>query len=147
MRGLLMDANLAGHLAYLLRHLKQLDLLPVLEAEGVEWVTHRLLGIPASLDDRQLWNYCQDHGWVLFTENRNRFGEDSLEATIRECWQVGHLPVLTLGKKNRFESNHEYAELVAADLADFLFGLKHGEFRDRPRIYVPRKAKPEEHRG
>lgn len=44
------------------------------------------------------------------------------------------LPVLTLADKQRFERNAEYRQRVASDIADVLFGLKHGEYRDRNRI-------------
>ena len=84
MRGLLADVNLQGHLLFLKRTLTRIDLLPILTAMGVDWATHRTPGLPQELDDRRLWHYCQQEGWVLFTDNRNREDEDSLGATLED---------------------------------------------------------------
>jgi hypothetical protein len=47
-------------------------------------------------------------------------------------------PVLTLANKGRFEHSPDYAKRVATDVAELLFGIAQGEYRDQPRIYVPR---------
>jgi hypothetical protein len=75
---------------------------------------------------------------VLFTENRNDDGPNSLQATLVDSWRNGHLPVLTLASKGRFERDLVYAERVAADVAELLFGLAEGQYLDQQRIYVPR---------
>ncbi|HEV3137043.1 MAG TPA: hypothetical protein VGZ26_04050, partial [Pirellulales bacterium] len=95
------------------------------------------LHLPDELEDRILWNYCQEHGWVLFTDNRNKDGPNSLEATLAESWQSGNLPVLTLSNKKTFEYSDEYQDRVGKDIAELLFGLYDGEFRDLRRIFVP----------
>jgi hypothetical protein len=94
--------------------------------------------LPRDLDDRSVWNRCQQEGWVLLTENRNHDGPNSLQATLTDSWRIGHLPTLTLSNKVRLEHSREYAERVATDIAELLFGIAHGEYRDRDRIYVPR---------
>ncbi len=81
----------------------------------------------------------QAEGWVLFTENRNHDGPDALEATLLDSWHFGQLPVLTLANKARFESDRVYAEQVATDVAELLFGIEQEDYRDQPRIYVPRR--------
>jgi hypothetical protein len=138
MRGLLADVNVQGHLPYLRRLLESLDLWPVLAAIPVELATFPDLQIPRDVDDRSLWTRCQELGWVLFTENRNRDGTDSLDATLTDSWREGHLPVLTLANKAKFEHRRRYAERVATDIAELLFGLAQGDYRDQSRIYVPR---------
>ena len=95
------------------------------------------LGYAPETNDRELWRKCQAEGWMLFTDNRNRDDLDSLEATLNDSWTAGDLPVLTLGKKARFDDDREYAERVAKSIAEILFGAMQGELRDRPRIYVP----------
>lgn len=75
---------------------------------------------------------------MLFTENRNHDGPDSLQATLEDSWRMGQLPVLTLANKMRFEHDRKYAEQVATDLAEIMFGLSGQEYLDQPRIYVPR---------
>ena len=138
MRGLLADVNVERHARYLNQLLEHLSLWSVLAEFHLELVTFRDVGLPRDLLDRPLWNRCQDDGWVLFTENRNRDDEDSLEATLADSWHVGNLPVLTLSSKSAFEGRARYREQVATDVAEVLFGVIQGEYLDQPRIYVPR---------
>jgi hypothetical protein len=137
MRGLLADVNVQGHLRFLRQLLEHLDLWPVLDELQLEFVTLANLGLPQDLDDRSLWSHCQQGRWVLFTDNRNEEGSDSLAATLADSWSAGHLPVITLSSKIRFERQREYAERVATDLAEVLFGVVQGEYRGVPRLYVP----------
>jgi hypothetical protein len=138
MRGLLADVNVQGHLPYLKQLMESLGLWPVLAELKLELLTFRDLKLPPRLDDRSLWNYCQGEGWALFTENRNHDGPDSLHATLMDSWRVGYLPVLTLANKGKFDHSREYAQCVATDVAELLFGIEHGEYRDQRRIFVPR---------
>jgi hypothetical protein len=140
MRGLLADVNVQGHLPYLRQLMANLGLWPVLAALNLELATFRDLELPQGLDDRTLWNHCQEHEWTLFTENRNHDGPDSLQATLMDSWRTGHIPVLTLANKSKFDHSRAYAEQVAIDVAELLFGIEHGEYRDQPRIFVPRFA-------
>jgi hypothetical protein len=139
MQGLLADVNVEGHLPYLRRLLESRDLWMILVEFNVRLATFRDLQFPRDLDDRALWNRCQQDGWVLFTENRNDDGPDSLHATLSDSWRGGQLPVLTLSSKGTFERDPEYAARVADTVADLLFGIAGAEqFCDQPRIYVPR---------
>jgi hypothetical protein len=104
----------------------------------LDLVTFTHLKLPRNLDDRSLWKLCQQDSWVLLTENRNDDGPDSLHATLTGSWREGCLPVLTLANKAKLEHSREYAERVATDVAELLFGIAQGEYRDVPRIYVPR---------
>jgi len=143
MRGLLADVNVQGHLPYLRRMLEFNQLWDILADLKVSLATFRTLGLSPKIDDRSLWQLCQQDEWVLFTENRNLEDEDSLEATLVDSWQPGQLPVLTLASKPRFERSPEYASQVAVDIAELLFGIVQGEYRDRPRIYVPLTSPPQ----
>jgi len=138
MHGLLADVNVQGHLPYLRHLLEALDLWPIIEALSLRLVTFRDLQLARNYDDRSLWGRCQHDGWVLFTENRNHDGPDSLQATLTDSWQVGCLPVLTLSDEGRFEHDRPYADRVATDVADLLFGIaQEQQYRDQPRIWVP----------
>jgi hypothetical protein len=139
MRGLLADVNVQGHLPYLRNLLQALDLWTVLTELELRLVTFPELNLPRNLFDRPLWNRCQQDGWVLFTENRNHDGLDSLQATLEDTWTMGHLPVLTLSNKGRFEHDRAYAFRVATDVAEILFGIaQEQKYLDQPRIYLPR---------
>src|ERR1700674_2579790 len=74
--------------------MENLGLWPVLAELKLELMTFRHLELPPRLDDRSLWNSCQEQAWALFTENRNHDGPDSLHATLMDSWQGGHFPVL-----------------------------------------------------
>lgn len=144
LRGLLADVNVQGHLPYLRRLLEKLDLWSVLAELHLDLVTFPILQLPRDLDDRTLWNRCQQNGWVLFTDNRNHENENSLQATLADSWRVGHLPVVTLANKGKFDHSEEYAKRVASDVATLLFGICQEQYLDQPRIYVPFTASESE---
>jgi hypothetical protein len=137
MRGLLADINLQGHTDYLRRFIDSLGLGEVLNELQLTFATFKPLSLAPDLDDRTLWKYCQQEGWVLFTDNRNDDGLHSLESAISDLWKPGDLPVLTLASKQRFEREREYAFQVATDVTEVLFGVYYREYLDQPRIYVP----------
>lgn len=137
MPGLLADVNVQGHLPYLRRLMEGLELLEILEEIGLSLSIFPDVGLDRRIDDRSLWNYCQTIEWVLFTDNRNHEGDDSLETTIQDSWHEGHLPVLTLANKGRFENSETYALKVTEDVAEFLFTVFHDKIQNQPRIFVP----------
>lgn len=95
-------------------------------------------GLPLDIDDRSLWQFCQQQGWVLFTANRNAAGTDSLQQTLDDSWQPGCLPLITLANKIEFEHSADYRQRAAVDVAELLFGVAMGDYCDESRIYVPR---------
>jgi hypothetical protein len=137
MNGLLADVNVQGHLAYLRQRLENLGIWDLLAELNLRLVTFRELGISPGVDDRTLWNLCQEGSWVLFTEDR-RSGTNSLQATLLDSWRPGNLPVLTLGNKGDFENDPRYADRVATNVAEVLIDLatEQGNF-DTSRIYIP----------
>jgi len=138
MRGLLADVNVQGEVPYLIRLLRAMDLFWMFETLGLMFATFDDIGIPQEMDDRFLWNMCQSEGWLLLTDNRNRDGANSLGMTLADSWRNGQLPVVTISRKSRFAAEPDYAEHVAKEIADVLFGVVHGQSRDQPRIFVPR---------
>ena len=137
MRGLLADVNVAAHAEYMRGLMESLGLASVLDELDLALQTFSDLAIAPDADDRFLWNYCQENGWVFFTDNRNDDGADSLKATLDISWRPGCLPVVTLGSKARFEDDDAYHRHIAEDVAEILFGVYHGQYRSQPRIYVP----------
>jgi hypothetical protein len=138
MPGLLADVNVQGHLPYLRRLIEKLGVLDIVAGLGLTLATFPDLGLDRETDDRALWNYCQANEWVLFTENRNNEDENSLQPTIQDSWREGHLPVITLANKGRFENSEDYALRVAEEVVDVLIRVFHDAVRDQPRIFVPR---------
>ena len=110
MNGMLADVNIQGHLAYVRRLLVRSGLMPLMDDTNLRLVTFPELGLDRRIDDRPLWNVCQQRAWVLFTENRNQDGPNSLEATLADSWKVVCLPVVTLANKGKFENSPDYAQ-------------------------------------
>ena len=137
MPGLLADVNVQGHLPYLVRLIKEIGILDLLTDVDITFETFPDRGLDPHMKDRALWHYCQANELVLFTDNRNHEDEDSLNATIQDSWQEGHLPVLTLANKGKFEHRESYATKVANDVANLLFIALHEKVRNQPRIFVP----------
>jgi hypothetical protein len=137
LHGLLADVNVQGHLPYLRRLMEVQGLLEILTEMGIALVTFPDLGLDRGTDDRTLWHFCQANAWVLFTDNRNHEGENSLDATIQDSWREGHLPVLTLANKGKFENSAAYATRVAQDVAELLVAAFVDGSRNQPRIFVP----------
>jgi hypothetical protein len=135
MRGILADVNAQGHATYLLRLLEELELLPFLDS--LRFATLPDLGLPRDMNDRSLWSFCQTAEWVLLTQNRNQHDPDSLQATIADSWQAGMLPIVTLANGAKFLRSRIYAQRVAADIAELLYGIERGQYRDQPRVFVP----------
>lgn len=138
LHGMLADTNVQRHQQYVRALLEKQQLWPILTELRIEFLTFGEVGVSTDLDDRALWKLCQENGWLLFTDNRNRDGPDSLQATLDECWQTGDLPILTPANKAKFERDSSYAAQVAQEIAELLFGISDGQFRDQQRIYVPR---------
>lgn len=138
MPGLLADVNVQGHLPYLERLIDRLGLLEMIVGLGLSLARFPDLGLDRHVEDRELWHYCQANGWVLFTDNRNHEDENSLQATLEDSWQEGHLPVITLANKGRFENSEDYALKIAEEVADVLVNVFYDAVRDQPRIFVPR---------
>jgi hypothetical protein len=137
MPGLLADVNLQGHLPYLARLMKGQGLLEVLSELGVSLATFPDVGLDRGVDDRTLWHFCQSNEWMLFTDNRNHENENSLNAAIQDSWRDGHLPVLTLANKGKFENSEAYATKVARDVAELLSVASVDGIRNQSRIFVP----------
>ncbi|HEX5444709.1 MAG TPA: hypothetical protein VFW87_12795 [Pirellulales bacterium] len=130
--------NVQGHTHYIRRLLEGMGLWSLLMESNIQFITLAELRLPYNIDDATLWRRCQDDRWVLFTDNRNRENNTSLQAAISSMSRPGDLPVLTLSGKGKFERFAEYRQRVAIDIADLLLGILDGEFCDRDRIYVPR---------
>jgi hypothetical protein len=136
-RGLLAEINSQKHLFYLQVSIERQGLGQFLVDLGLQMETVRGLGIDPGLDDRSLWNFCQAEGWVLFTDDRNDDGPDSLQSTMNDSWRPGLLPILTPSRKQRLEFDRDYRDLVANHVAELLIDIASGDYRDQPRIYVP----------
>jgi hypothetical protein len=80
-------------------------------------------GLESDATDRSIWTLCQQHRLLLLTANRNRRGEDSLQAVLDDLNNPAALPVLTLSNANRALVDAVYRELCAYRIADIALEL------------------------
>ena len=140
MSGIVADHNIEGHVRRLVELLER-------SLFCAEWLSMKMavhtvvtLGFTFDVDDRSLWNYCQEHGIVIVTANRNSQGDDSLGVAILESGPES-LPVFTLADSERVLNDDRYAEAVAIELLEKL-----QDILNRPetilgsgRIFLPMK--------
>jgi hypothetical protein len=81
------------------------------------------VGLPAEASDAVVWHLCQQRQLLLITANRNKDGEDSLEATIRMANTPSSLPVFTLADANHFRQSKPYADRVAEKLLEYFLDI------------------------
>jgi hypothetical protein len=93
------------------------------------------LGLDTRTPDSVLWRLCQEQEIVLITGNRNKEGDDSLEATMERENTALSLPVLTIADPQRVAFDRAYAERAAIRVLDFLLDLEKN--RGAMRLYVP----------
>jgi hypothetical protein len=135
MRGILGDINAEGALT-------SLRLIWLSDAWRELWIgfnlkveSFRTLGLPLDAPDSLIWRTCQREQLVLITENRNKRGPESLEATIQNENQSDSLPVITIASTDRVLRDRLYAEKVSERLLDYLMRID--ELRGTGRIDVP----------
>jgi hypothetical protein len=134
-KGIVADVNIRGHVDFLFDLLTSDAWLEYWQALGIHYATFEDVGLDPEAADVEVWQVCQDRGYVLITSNRNRKGVDSLEATIRARNTSESLPVLTLADADRFRNDREYANDVVASLLERL--LEIDSFRGTGRLYLP----------
>jgi hypothetical protein len=135
MAKILSDHDVEGQLLVLLRIWASDEWRGLWEELDGSVSTFRGLGIPRELPDDQVWQFCQDHGYVLLTGNRNSTTPDSLEATIQARNRPESLPVFTIADADRVMLDRAYAEAVAVKVLDFLQDLEN--LRGTRRLFVP----------
>ncbi|MEM7538296.1 MAG: ACP S-malonyltransferase [Chloroflexota bacterium] len=106
-----------------------LDLVPM----QLLWFSH--VGLSGETPDEEVWQFCQDRGYLLLTGNRTTTdGEASLEMSIQRLFQDDSLPVLTIGNLKRINSNPAYCRACAIRLAEIVDDLDN--YRGTMRVYL-----------
>ncbi len=137
MNGILLDINIQGDFAHVLHLLAAQDLLAHWESGGFVVRTLADLGLAGNTPDRTIWNRCQADGLVLFTENRNNDGPDSLEQTIADSLTPDSLPVLTVSNRGRFRNDRRYALIVAEQFMETILDIDDGRLLGVGRLFLP----------
>lgn len=117
-------------------------IIGVLGAEGwLDMVDLRLTtftdaNLPFDSSDRAVWQFAQENGMILLTNNRNMDDEDSLEQTLRDENTPSSLPVITIANVGRL-SERSYRERCAFQILEVVLELDKN--LGRSRIYIPYK--------
>jgi hypothetical protein len=135
MRGIVADANIEGHVARMVDHIRATGWAEFWDYLGLVLETFANIGLTGSAPDSQVWLTCQRERLVLITANRNADGPDSLEATIRAENTLGSLPVLTISDIEELQHSADYAERVVARLIEYLIEID--LYRGAGRLYLP----------
>jgi hypothetical protein len=102
---------------------------------GLVLCTFEEVGLIPTSPDTEIWLRCQEKELVLVTDNRNRDGPDSLESAIQAYNTPTSLPVFTIGKLGRFQTNRTYADRVLRRFIDYLLDID--RVRGAGRLYLP----------
>ena len=132
---LVADVNIEGHVDRLVLECQTEEWRYLWAFLDVEILTFEGLGLPRNAPDRVLWTAAQSAGAVLLTANRNRKGQDSLEATIEAQNTLDALPVITLADPDRFRIDAEYRHEAVEAFPDYL--LEIDRYRGAGRLYIP----------
>ena len=144
--GLLMDNHVTGHVEYLIQLLNLDDTFREIWLQ-LKCPLLRLdeCGLQLSSPDDLIWDYCQREQVILVTANRNRTGSDSLGEAIASRNSPTCLPVLTLAKPARIETERTYALRTAAKLLQYVIDIE--SLRGVGRMYVPFSLQKLPHRA
>ncbi len=123
MKGLIADANIRGHVDYLVQRMQDKVWAEFWRALGLVLRHFEDVGLSVSANDVEVWNVCQAERLILITDNRNLDSQDSLEATIRRNNTSESLPVFTIADINEFRTNSAYVERVVEALYDYLLRI------------------------
>lgn len=98
------------------------------------FITMTEAGLADNTIDREIWRYCQRHGLILLTANRNQDDPDSLEQTLREENTPDSLPVITISDQQRI-AEQDYRERCIHALISIVFDLEN--YLGSARQYIP----------
>jgi hypothetical protein len=132
---ILADANISGHVDTLVARMQAEPWTGFWQGLGLAYRRFEEVGLIASSSDAEIWHRCQSDHLLLITDNRNRQGFDSLEATIRLWNRPDSLPVFTIADVNKFRNSRAYAEQVVERLYDYLLRLE--TVLGTGRLYLP----------
>ena len=135
MRGIVADANVDGHVEWLVKRIIAGEWLEYGNHIGITLEVFENIGLVDRSPDQAVWRTCQREQLILITANRNRDGADSLEATIKSEGTDESFPVLTFSDADRVLRSNEYADRVIARLIEYLVDID--LYRGTGRLYLP----------
>lgn len=135
MKGILADISAEGQVRLLHRLMSQGELNELWFSLGLPVLALSDVGLPDYAPDALVWELCQQRQLVLVTANRNKLGDDSLEATILQRNALQSLPVITIADAERVRHEGDYARRAAEQLLEYLFFID--QHLGAGRLFVP----------
>ena len=136
MQIILSDHNCEGHANTIFEALKIHGFFPTF---AMKLITFEQAGLHPKASDREVWNFCQERGYLLLTGNRTADdGTKSLEHVIHAFVKADSLPVITIGNLRRVMADPDYCFQCAENLAEIVLDLD--ELRGTTRLYIPVRA-------
>jgi hypothetical protein len=134
-KGILADINIQGHVDLLVVLMKAEPWTIFWDHLQLQYLHFSDVGLAREAPDSLIWETCQKEGLALITENRNKDGPDSLEATIQARNTKEHLPVFTIANVPHLRTSREYADRIIDKLLQSL--LRIDDLRGTGRLYLP----------
>jgi hypothetical protein len=129
-----LDENIEGYADYLSWYLFSPTWNDISSSLRVSIATFEQVGLPKGTPDEQIWQFCQDQGFYLLTDNRNDDKPGSLESMIRTRNLPNSLPVFTISDVARLRTEREHVEALIARLLEYLMDP---ENQGVGRLYLP----------
>jgi hypothetical protein len=134
-KGILADVNIEGHVDLLVTLMQAEPWRLFWDHLQLRYVHFTDLGLTPDALDSLVWDTCQNGELILVTDNRNRKGSDSLEATIQAHNTPSSLPVFTIANVPHLRASRGYADRVIDKLLDSLMRIE--TLRGTGRLYLP----------
>jgi hypothetical protein len=100
----------------------------------IEFLRLRDLGLSDEQSDQEIWRRVQKDRLLFITNNRNREGETSLQATIENESEVDSFPVLTISSVEKLVQS-DYRQQTVHKLVEIILYLE--RYLGVSRIYIP----------
>jgi len=135
MISLLVDANIQGHANIIEMQIKNSDWLEYAEFAELHFLFFDDVGLAPDAPDDLIWRLCQQEGYWLLTDNRNKESEDSLQATLLREGTSTSTPVITISSSKRLLKNRTYLDSVIAKLIEYALNAE--QYLGAGRLYIP----------
>ncbi len=135
MKGILADVNIQGHVDSLVVLMRAEPWKLFWDHLQLQYFHFTDVGLAAESLDSIVWETCQKQSLVLITDNRNKKGADSLEATIRNFNAPTSLPIFTISSIPRLRKSNDFANRIIDTLFDSLLRIE--TLRGTGRLYLP----------
>lgn len=135
MKGILADVQMIGDIGPLIGAMQREPWTEFWNYLGLVLYRFEDVGLTPASTDLEIWLRCQAEQLILVTDNRNEDSADAMGAVIRVHGTPASLPIFTIGKLGRFQSNREYADRVVKTFYEYLIDID--RVRGAGRLYLP----------